>query len=105
MKNYSFGKNNKTGKDKKSAKIKKTGSTVLLTSIFAVINLSGCSESFQPVPVSQCGKVVKHTTSILKKLAKPQAEMIQECRKFTDEQRGCAMQASIVHDLAKCAKL
>ena len=85
--------------------IKKLSNLVITTPIVAVLGLSGCSENYQPIPVEQCGKVVKHSTSILKKLAKPQAEMIQECRKFTDEQRGCAMQASIVADLANCAKL
>ena len=85
--------------------IKKLSNLVITIPFVAILGLSGCSENYQPIPVEQCGKVVKHSTSILKKLAKPQAEMIQECRKFTDEQRGCAMQASIVADLANCAKL
>lgn len=95
----------KNGNNKKTVNYKNTGLFMLTAAMIAVINLSGCSESYKPVPVEQCGKVVKHTASILQKLAKPQAEMIQECRKFTDEQRGCALQASIVADLAKCAKL
>ena len=86
-------------------KIYKSTSLVLTFPFIAIFSLSGCSENYEPIPVGQCGKVVKHSMSILKKLAKPQAEMINECRKFTDEQRGCAMNASIVADLAKCVKL
>ena len=66
---------------------------------------SGCSEDHAPVKVSKCGEVVKHTTDILGKLAKPKAVMIKECRKMSDIQRGCAMNATIVADLVKCAKL
>lgn len=78
-------------------------STLAVTSSF--IFTAGCSDSYDPVPSSKCSMVVKHSTDILKKLAKPKEEMIKECRKATDEQRGCVMQAKIVADLAKCTKL
>ncbi len=61
--------------------------------------------NYEPVKASMCGEVVNHSTKILGKLAKPKATMLKECKSYSDEQRGCAMQASIVADLAKCAKL
>lgn len=64
--------------------------------------LSGC-ENHEPVAVSECPKLVKHSQGILKALARPTSEMIAECKKMTDEQRGCVKNANIVHDLVKCA--
>ena len=66
--------------------------------------LAGCS-NYEPVAVSECPKLVKHSQGILKKLSKPTPEMMAECKKMTDEQRGCIKVAGIVHDLAQCAKL
>ena len=72
--------------------------------MLAIVSISGCT-NYEPVKASKCGEIVKHSSKILGKLAKPQATMLKECRSFTDEQRGCAMQATIVADLVKCAKL
>jgi len=55
-----------------------------------------------PVPASQCAEVVKHSTEILGKFAKPRNEMLRQCQNSTDIQRGCALQAKIVADLTKC---
>ena len=78
----------------------------ILTSsiVITLVGTSGCT-NYEPVKASKCGEIVKHTSKILGKLAKPQATMLKECKSFTDEQRGCAMQATIVADLVKCSKL
>ena len=74
-------------------------------SIFAatVLFATGCSEDYIPVPATQCGEVVKHSTKILGKFAKPKNEMLRQCQNSTDLQRGCALQAKIVADLTKCS--
>ena len=77
---------------------------VLLAGSLIVTVLSGCT-NYEPVSASKCAEIVRHTADILGKFAKPQATMLKECKTYTDEQRGCAMQATIVADLAKCAKL
>ena len=77
---------------------------VLAGLTFVLLAPTACT-NYEPVKASKCGEVVNHTSKILGKLAKPKATMLKECKNFTDEQRGCAMQASIVADLVKCAKL
>ena len=78
---------------------------LLIVPAVCLLVFSGCSENYQPVAESKCPEVVKHTSKILGKFAKPKAEMMQQCKSYSDVQRGCAMQATIVADLAKCAKL
>lgn len=70
-----------------------------------VLSATGCSEDYLPVPATQCGEVVKHSTKILGKFAKPKNEMLRQCQNSTDIQRGCALQAKIVADLTKCKDL
>ena len=78
----------------------------IVSLVIAVAFLCGCSADYQPVSAKQCGAIVKHTSKILGKLAsKSTTEMIKECKSYTDEQRGCAMQAKIVADIVKCSKL
>ena len=71
----------------------------------AMIVASGCSRTYEPVAASKCEAVVDHSIEILHKLAKPRPELLRDCRKASDQQRGCIMEASIVADLAKCSKL
>ncbi len=65
--------------------------------------LAGCTD-YAPVAASKCPKLVSHSQNILKKLARPTPEMMRECKKLTDEQRGCIQEATIVHDLVQCTK-
>ena len=67
-----------------------------------ILVATGCSEDYIPVPATQCAEVVKHSTKILGKFAKPRNEMLRQCQNSTDLQRGCALQAKIVADLTKC---
>lgn len=78
---------------------------ILFTGFSLALITLGCSEDYQPVTSSKCGEIVQHSTKILGKFAKPKAEMMKACRDSSDLQRGCAMQAKIVADLSKCAKI
>lgn len=78
---------------------------IQLTAVLAgALLVNGCT-NYEPVAASRCAEIVDHSNKILGKFAKPKAEMIKQCKEFTAEQRGCALQATIVADLAKCAKL
>ncbi len=81
--------------------LKKLLTAVTLPTLFV---LAGC-ENHDPVAVSECPKLVKHSQGILKALARPTPEMMAECKKMSDEQRGCVKNANIVHDLVKCADM
>ena len=76
---------------------------VILTAV--AVMASGCSEDYKPVPATQCGEVVKHSSKILGKFAKPRNEMLRQCQNASDLQRGCVLQATIVADLTKCQDL
>ena len=81
-------------------KMNKTGYIAALT--VTTLLSTGCSEDYIPVPATKCAEVVKHSTKILGKFAKPKNEMLRQCQNSTDIQRGCALQARIVADLTKC---
>lgn len=78
---------------------------ILIVSLNTLLLLfSGCT-NYEPVKADKCTEIVRHSSKILGKLAKPAATMLNECKNYSDEQRGCALQATIVADLVKCAKL
>ena len=79
---------------------------VILSTVFvSALLFTGCGENYTPLKASQCSTIVQHSAKILGKFAKPRAEMMKACKDSTDLQRGCALQAKIVADLSKCAKL
>jgi len=81
-------------------------SKILMSSLALVLLLpTACSTDYEPIKVGKCNVVVSHTSKLLGKLAKPQSEMINECKKLTDTQRGCAMEASNISALMKCKKI
>ena len=73
----------------------------LLPLACASLLLSACT-NHHPVPSTECPKLVKQSQKILGQLARPTNEMMAECKKLTDEQRGCVKEAKIVHDLVSC---
>ena len=81
--------------------------TLILSAAFlGLMLLSGCSENYPAVKAGKCAEIVQHTSKVLGKLnSKTKPEMLKECKNYSDEQRGCAMQAKIVADLVKCAKI
>lgn len=74
--------------------------------ILSVVMLSGASLltacGAPPVPVSECGAVVKHIKSVLKDKAPSRSEMTKQCKEATDEQRGCALAADKPMKILSC---
>lgn len=80
----------------------KKKSASLITGLFLSVTLiQGCS-SYDPVPVEQCGKVVKNVKKVLGKMAPSRAEMMENCETATDKQRGCALAATTTGDISRC---
>jgi hypothetical protein len=69
--------------------------TIVMTGI-------GCS-SYDPVPVTECKKVVKHARKVLGKLAPKKSEMMEQCEAADDQARGCVMAAKKTGDLMQCS--
>ena len=69
--------------------------------IISVSLLQGCS-NYDPVKVSQCGKVVSHATKILGDMAPSRSEMMADCKKASDNDRGCVMAATKKGQVAQC---
>ncbi len=77
-------------------KVSKTCLTLL-----GVVALTSCS-SYDPVPASECGKVVAHSKKILGDMAPSYQDMMKECKAASDNERGCAMAAEKPGQLMKC---
>ncbi|NTS78637.1 hypothetical protein HR060_17475 [Catenovulum sp. SM1970] len=76
---------------------------LLKTSVPAIISiclLASCSE--QPVPASECDKVVAHIKAVLKDKAPSSSKLSAECKAATDEQRGCVMGADKPMKILQC---
>lgn len=63
--------------------------------------LQGCS-NYDPVKVSQCSKVVSHAQKILGGMAPKRSEMMADCKKASDNDRGCVMAATKKGQVAQC---
>ena len=77
-------------------------SLILIISIISgALLLQGCS-SYDPVPTSQCKKVVKHAKKVLRKMAPKHSKMTADCKKASDSERGCIMAATKAGAMAQC---
>jgi len=63
--------------------------------------LLGCTKH-DPIPVSECPSIVSHAKSILGTMADSHEKMMSDCKKATDQQRGCAKAAKTPYSLSKC---
>lgn len=63
--------------------------------------LQGCTD-YDPVPVSDCGKVVRHAQKVLGSMAPGSADMLKDCKAASDSERGCVMAATKKGKLAQC---
>ncbi|WDE00666.1 hypothetical protein [Thalassomonas actiniarum] len=63
--------------------------------------LPGCSKH-EPVPASQCDRVVAHAKKVLGSKAPSTAEMNKQCKGATDDARGCVLAADKPMKLLKC---
>ena len=68
--------------------------------VFAFI-IQACN-SYDPVPKSKCGKVVKHAQKVLGKFAPKYSDMMKDCKAASDSERGCIMAATKAGQVAQC---
>jgi hypothetical protein len=68
---------------------------------FGVLLMQACS-NYEPVSVSECNKVVAHATKVLGSFAPSQSEMMVDCKKATDNERGCIMASTKKGQIAQC---
>jgi len=76
--------------------------TACIAGLFAgMIFIQSCS-SYDPVSVKDCKKVVMHAQKILGDFAPKRSEMMADCKKATDSERGCVMAATKKGQVAQC---
>lgn len=68
---------------------------------FAITILTACSK-VNPVPISECKKVVSHVKKVLAKQAPSRSEMLKQCKAASDEARGCVLVADKPMKILKC---
>jgi hypothetical protein len=99
------------GKRQKNMTLKQNNSFNVNSSIKKSIKLAAISittvalvacSSYEPVPASECKKVVSHSKKILGSMAPSYKEMMKECEAASDTDRGCAMAAEKPGQLMKC---
>ena len=77
-------------------------SVKVITCLFiGVLLMQGCSKH-DPVSVAECDKVVAHAAKVLGKFASSNAVMMADCKKATDNERGCIMAATKKGQIAQC---
>jgi len=69
--------------------------------ILSSLLLLSCSKA-TPVPASECKQVVSHVKKVLGKNAPSNSKMLKQCKKATDEARGCVMAADKPMKILQC---
>ncbi|OEE66141.1 hypothetical protein A1OO_10125 [Enterovibrio norvegicus FF-33] len=65
------------------------------------LGLNACS-GHDPVPESECGKVVSHAQKVLGAMAPSAGELMGQCKSASDSERGCVLAATKKGQLAQC---
>ena len=73
----------------------------IIVLVLGIVFIQGCSR-YDPVPVSDCKKVVRHAQKVLGDLAPSKKEMMADCKKASDNDRGCIMASSKKGQVAQC---
>lgn len=73
----------------------------ITTLVLGISFISGCS-NYEPVAASECGKVVKHAQKVLGSMAPSRSDMMADCKKASDNERGCVMASDKKGALAQC---
>jgi len=63
--------------------------------------LTACSKA-TPIPVSECENVVSHVKKVLSKNAPSHSKILKQCKKASDEARGCVMAADKPMKILQC---
>ena len=69
--------------------------------IIAIATLTACSKA-DPVPVSECKKIVSHAKKVLGEQAPSSSKMLKQCKAASDEARGCVLAADKPMKILKC---
>lgn len=69
--------------------------------IIAIATLTACSKA-DPVPVSECKKIVSHAKKVLGEQAPSSSKMLKQCKAASDETRGCVLAADKPMKILKC---
>ena len=69
--------------------------------IIAIATLTACSKA-DPVPVSECKKVVSHAKKVLGEQSPSSSKMLKQCKVASDEARGCVLAADKPMKILKC---
>jgi len=82
--------------------LKKGATTKNISMVFITLAaLTACSKA-DPVPVSECKKVVSHAKKILGEQAPSSSKMLKQCKAASDEARGCVLAADKPMKILKC---
>jgi hypothetical protein len=73
----------------------------LLTLCCTALFLQSCT-NYEPVAISECKVVVKHAQKLLGDLAPRRSQLMTDCKKATDKERGCVMAATTGGQAARC---
>ena len=69
--------------------------------LISLIILTACSK-VTPIPVSECKNVISHVKKVLGKNAPSHSKMLKQCKKASDEARGCVMAADKPMKILQC---
>lgn len=73
----------------------------MITLLMVTLGLTACT-NYDPVPVEDCKKVVKHAMKVLKNFDPKRSDLMKNCKGATDAQRGCVMASKKAGKLAQC---
>ena len=69
--------------------------------LIGIATLTACSKA-DPVPMSECKKVVSHAKKVLGEQAPSSSKMLKQCKAASDEARGCVLAADKPMKILKC---
>lgn len=76
--------------------------SALITLLFVfALSVVGCKK-YDPVPESECKKVVTHARKVMGKHADKRSKMMKDCKAASDQERGCAKVAKSPAALLRC---
>jgi len=73
----------------------------LIAVIVSTFIIQSCT-NYEPVAVSQCKVVVKHAQKVLGSLSPRRSELMTDCKKASDTERGCVMSSKKSGEILQC---
>jgi len=83
--------------------VSETKASLIRVSIafITIATITACSKA-DPVPVSECKKVVSHAKKVLGAQAPSNSKMLKQCKAASDDARGCVLAADKPMKILKC---